>query len=337
VSAWWLVPIVLAGAWLVWAVVTFVLLVREAPTVEEALRTPSMIRFHWRDRPHLAFSAPHVARVVREIEAAGFVRLGVLDEAAGLARIPTLVLLSTDGEVKATVWLWMRLAWLQLQPHVNFVSVTNGGTLVYTSDGSALGPAPGFASQVGVGPISERVAMHRALLRQQDGAASQLHATRGEMEELSRTFYARMPPPAHAAGDEPVLPPGVVDGRAAVSLEGETTSVPEPGVGTISGRALLRLAAWALALVIACALGRWDLVFGLFALARVAAIAEGSTSNARRAIRFVEATGFVLLAVAMWRVRNGLESTPWMAAGAVVVLSAWGFLFGSIARERALR
>jgi hypothetical protein len=229
----------------------------------------------------------------------------------------------------------MRLAWLQLQPHVNFVSVTKGGTLVYTSDGSALLPAPGLVSQVGVGPISERVAMHRALLRRQDGAASQLHATRGEMEELSRTFYARMPPPANAAGDEPVLPPGVVDGRAAVALGGEATSVAEPGVGTISGRTLLRLAAWALGVAIACALGRWDVVLALFALARVAAVIEGGTR--RTAIRLLEATGFVLLAVATWRVRNGLESTPWIAAGAVVLLGAWGFLFGSIARERALR
>jgi hypothetical protein len=157
------------------------------------------------------------------------------------------------------------------------------------------------------------------------------------MDRVARTFYERMPPPVLSDDDVSALPAGVVDGRAAVALEGETTTVPEPGVGTISGRVLLRFAAWALGVVIACALGRWDVVFTLFALARVAAMVEGSTSTGRRAIRFVEATGFVLLAIAMWRARNGLESTPWIAAGAVAVLGAWGFLFGSIARERALR
>ena len=338
-NAWLaLVPVVVVAAWLVWAIVTFVLLVREAPTVDEALRAPSMIRFLWRDRPHLAFSAPHVARIVRELEAAGFVRLGSLDEAAGLARIPTLVLLSSDGQVKANVWLWMRLAWFQLQPHVNFVSETKDGTIVYTTDGTAPSAAPGFASQVGAGAIVDRIAMHRALLSQQPSGPRRLDATTDDMDRLDRTFYERMPPPAYPAAEETVgLPPGVVDGRAAVSLEGEMTSAPEPGVGTISGRVLLRFAAWALGVAIACALGRWDVVFALTALARVAAMVEGSTPTARRAIRFVEATGFALLAVAMWRVRNGLESTPWIAAGAVAVLGAWGFLFGSIARERALR
>ena len=333
-----LVPLVVVAAWLVWAILTFLLLVREAPTVDAALREPSTIRFLWRDRPHVAFAAPHVATIVRELEAAGFVRLGSLDEAAGLARIPTLVLLSSDGQVKANVWLWMRLAWFQLQPHVNFVSETADGTIVYTTDGTAPRPAPGLASQVGAGAIVDRIAMHRALLSRQPNGPRRLDATTEDMDRLARTFYERMPPPADPAGDETIgLPSGVVDGRAAAALEGETTSVPEPGVGTISGGALLRLAVWALGVAIACGLGRWDVVFGLFAVARVAAMVEGSTSTGRRAIRFVEATGFVLLAVAMWRVRNGLESTPFTAAGAVAVIGAWGFLFGSIARERALR
>ena len=332
-----LLPLVIVGAWLVWAILTFVLLVREAPTVQEALRAPSTIRFLWREHPRLAFSAPNVAMIVRELEAAGFVRLGSLDEAAGLARVPTLVLLSSDGQVKANVWLWMRLAWFQLQPHVNFVSETEDGTIVYTTDGTAPRPAPDLASQVGTGSIPDRVAMHRALLSQQPSAPRRLDATTEEMDRLARTFYARMPPPVLRDDDVSALPPGVVDGRAVVSLEGETTSVPEPGVGTISGRALLRFAAWALGAAIACALGRWDVVFALIALARVAAIVDGSTSTGRRAIRFVEAIGFALLAMAMWRVRNGLESTPWIAAGVVVVLGAWSLFVGSIARERALR
>jgi len=332
-----LVPLVVVAAWLLWAIVTFLLLVREAPTVDAALREPSTIRFLWRDRPHVGFAAPHVATIVRELEAVGFVRLGSLDEAAGLARIPTLVLLSSDGQVKATVWLWMRLAWFQLQPHVNFVSETADGTIVYTTDGTAPRPAPGFASQVGAGAIVDRIAMHHTLLSRQPSGPRRLDPTTEEMDRLARTFYERMPPPVLTDDDVSAVPPGVVDGRAAAALEGDTTSVPEPGVGTISGGALLRLAAWALGVAIACALGRWDIVFALFAAVRVAAIVERSASTGRRAIRFVEATGFALLAVAMWRVRNGLESTPFVAAGAIAVLGAWGFLFGSIARERALR
>ena len=327
-SAWLFVPIVLVGAWIAWALITFVLLVREAPTVQQALREPATIRFLWRARPHLAFSAPHVARVVREIESAGFVRVGALDEAAGLARVPSLVLLSADGEVKATVWLWMRLAWLQLAPHVNFLSETERGTLVYTTDGTPPQGAGDLVGQAGTGSIADRIASHRELLRRQLNEPRRLAATREEMERLTRTFYERMPPPPiEPVADEVIVPPGVVDGRAAAGLD-----AGEPGVGTISGGALLRVGAWALCAAVACAAGRWDALFALFAVTRLAATVLSPAPTVERALRFVEATGFTLLAVAMWRLDHGLDSAPWVAAGALTVIVAWALLLMSRAR-----
>ena len=331
-SPWLVVPIVLVGAWIAWALITFVLLVREAPTVQQALREPATIRFLWRTRPHLAFSAPHVAAVVREIESAGFVRVGALDEAAGLARVPSLVLVSSDGEVKATVWLWMRLAWLQLAPHVNFVSELESGTLVYTTDGTPPQGARDLVGQAGTGSIADRIASHRELLRRQLNEPRRLVATREEMERLTRAFYERMPPPPiepaiEPVADEVILPPGVVDGRAAAGLD-----AGEPGVGTISGGALLRVGAWLLCAAIACVSGRWDALFALFALTRLAATVLSPAPPLARALRFVETTGFSLLAIAMWRLDHGLDSLPWVAAGAISVLVAWVLLVLSRAR-----
>jgi hypothetical protein len=335
-SEWLLVPIILVVAWIVWALVTFVLLLREAPTVQQALREPATIRFLWRTRPHLAFSAPHVAKVVREIESGGFVRVGALDEAAGLARVPSLVLLSSDGEVKATVWLWMRLAWGQLQTHVNFISQTNDGTLVYTTDGTPPQAARSLEAQAGSGSIADRLASHRALVRRQASEPRLLAATREEMERLTRTFYERLPPPSieeEMHEPETVLPRGVVDGRAAAGLEEDALAASEPGVGSISGGALLRIGVWALCAAIACALGRWDVVFALFAVTRIVATLRWPAPAVQRALRFVEATGFALLAVGMWRSQHDVDSAPWIAAGTIAVLVSWFLLL--VARSRA--
>jgi hypothetical protein len=193
-KVWTLVPIVLMFVWWAWAAITLVRTGRESPTVQAALRSPLSIEFRWRDRPHLAFSAPHIAAFVRELEAAGFQRIGALEEAAGLARIPELVFLSSDGEVRATVWLWMRLAWGQLKAHVNFISETTDGTLVYTTDGSAPLSAPGLEAQAGFGSIADRLRMHRALLSQQPTEPRRLDATTDEMDRISLTFYERTPP-----------------------------------------------------------------------------------------------------------------------------------------------
>jgi hypothetical protein len=160
------------------------------------------------------------------------------------------------------------------------------------------------------------------------------------MDRLTRAFYERMPPPPEEAplGEEaPVLPMGVVDGRAAAGLEAEATTSAEPGVGSISGAALLRVATFGLFAAIACAAGRWDVIFALFAFTRLAAMVRWRPPAARMALRFVEATGFALLAVAMWRSQHGLASAPWVAAGTVTVLASWVLLFATIARPMETR